>query len=74
MIVFPIGRNGKLTLAGEIVNLYQEGLFEIIISEEVVGELLEVIHEEFPDAYAPQLSFFFRLLFHTWPESRLLRK
>src|SRR4051812_20125622 len=57
MIVFPIGQQGQPTLAGEILGLYQEGLFEIIISQEVVEELLEVIREEFPAA-SVQASIF----------------
>jgi predicted nucleic acid-binding protein len=57
MIVFPTGQQGQPTLAGEILGLYQEGLFEIIISQEVVEELLEVIREEFPDA-STQVSTF----------------
>ena len=51
MIVFPTGRQGKPTLAGEILSLYEEGRFELVISQEVVEELLEVIQNEFPDAY-----------------------
>ena len=57
MIVFPLGRKGKPTLAGEILSLYQEELFEIVVSQEVVEELLEVIREEFPDAYEQTLRF-----------------
>ena len=57
MIVFPVGRKGKPTLAGEILNLYEEGVFEIVVSQEVVEELLEVIREEFPDAYEQALLF-----------------
>jgi predicted nucleic acid-binding protein len=58
MIVFPIDRKGKPTLAGENLRLYQEGLFEIVISQEVVEELLGVIREEFPDALAQASTFF----------------
>jgi predicted nucleic acid-binding protein len=55
MIVFPTGRQGKPTLAGEILSLYEEGQFELVISQEVVEELLEVIQNEFPDAYEDAL-------------------
>jgi hypothetical protein len=57
MIVFPIDRKGKPTLAGESLRLYQEGLFEIVVSQEVVEELLGVIREEFPDASAQASTF-----------------
>lgn len=57
MIVFPVNRKGKPTLAEEILHLYQENLFELVISQEVVEELLEVIREEFPDAYEQALFF-----------------
>lgn len=57
MIVFPTDRKGKPTLVGESLRLYQEGLFEIVVSQEVVEELLEVIREEFPDASVQALTF-----------------
>lgn len=57
MIAFLIDRKGNSTLAGEILRLYQEGFFEIVVSQEVVEEFLEVIHEEFPDASAQASTF-----------------
>lgn len=57
MIVFPVNRKGKPTLAGEILHFDQENLFELVISQEVVEELLEVICNEFPDAYEQALFF-----------------
>lgn len=57
MIAFPNDRKGKPTLAGENLRLYQEGLFEIVVSQEVVEELLGVIREEFPDAFAQASTF-----------------
>ncbi len=57
MIVFPVGRQSRPTLAGEILGLHQEGLFQIVMSQEVEEELLEVIRAEFPDAYEQALLF-----------------
>jgi len=57
MIVFPVGQRGKPTLAGEVLSLYDEGLFDLVISQTVEEELLGVIREEFSDAYTRVLTF-----------------
>jgi len=57
MTIFPVGQRGRLTLAGEVLSLYYEGLFDLVISQEVVEELLDVIREEFSDAYDRVLTF-----------------
>ena len=44
-------------MAGEVLSLYYEGLFDLVISQEVVEELLDVIREEFSDAYDRVLTF-----------------
>src|SRR5712691_4608965 len=57
MTIFLVGQRGRLTLAGEVLSLYYEGLFDLVISQEVVEELLDVIREEFSDAYDRVLTF-----------------
>jgi len=53
MIVFPRDRSGSITLAGEVLELYEAGAFELVIGQAVVDELDEVLDERFP-AYRPQ--------------------
>jgi len=48
MIVFPRDRSGSLTLAGEVLELYEAGAFELVIAQVVVDELDEVLDERFP--------------------------
>jgi PIN domain len=57
MTIFPVGQRGNLTLAGEVLRLYHEGLFDLVISQAVAEELFAVIHEEFSDAYDRVLTF-----------------
>ncbi|MBI4483908.1 MAG: PIN domain-containing protein [Acidobacteria bacterium] len=47
MLLFPRDRGGHQTLAGEVVELYQAGRFELIISRAVVDELEEIIDRDF---------------------------
>jgi len=53
MIVFPRDRSGSLTLAGEVLELYEAGAFELVMGQAVVDELDEVLDERFP-AHRPQ--------------------
>lgn len=53
MIVFPRDRSGSITLAGEVLELYEAGAFELVIGQAVVDELDEVLDERFP-AHRPQ--------------------
>lgn len=48
MIVFPRSRSGSTTLAGEILELYEAGAFELVIAQAVVDELDEVLDGRFP--------------------------
>ncbi len=48
MIVFPHGQDGGLSLAGEVLELYEEGAFDLIIGQAVMDELDEVLDERFP--------------------------
>ena len=48
MIVFPRDRFGSPTLAGEVLELYEAGAFEMVIGQAVVDELDEVLDERFP--------------------------
>ena len=43
MVVFPRDRHGQVSLAGEVLQLYDEGAFELLLSRVVVDELDEVI-------------------------------
>lgn len=47
MIVFPRDQAGELTLAGEVLELYEEGAFELIVCQAVVDELDEVLDSRF---------------------------
>lgn len=47
MLIFPRDRLGNPTLAGEVLDLYQQGAFALIISRAVVDELEEVIDRDF---------------------------
>lgn len=53
MVVFPRDRDGNLTLAGEALQLYEEGAFELVVGQAVVDELDEVLDERFP-RYRPR--------------------
>ena len=48
MIVFSRDRAGSPTLAGEVLQLYEEGAFELVIGQAVIDELDEVLDERFP--------------------------
>ncbi len=52
MIVFPQRRDGALTLAGEVRQLYEARSFDLIVGQTVVDELDEVLDERFPAARA----------------------
>ena len=47
MIVFPRDRTGSLTLAGEVLDLYEAGAFDLVVGQAVVDELDEVLDERF---------------------------
>lgn len=49
MIVFPVDRDGQLTLAGEVKALYEQGEFRLALSHVVVAELLKVVARDFPE-------------------------
>lgn len=48
MIVFPRDQTGDLSLAGEVLELYEEGIFELVIGQAVMDELDEVLDDRFP--------------------------
>jgi len=48
MTVFPRDRIGSPTLAGEVLQLYEEGAFELVVGQAVIDELDEVLDERFP--------------------------
>ena len=47
MIVYPRTRYGGLSLAGEVLELYQTGAFGMVIGQSIVDELEEVIDDRF---------------------------
>jgi predicted nucleic acid-binding protein len=49
MVVFPHDQAGNPSLAGEVLSLYVEGKFELILAQAVVDELDEVLYARFPD-------------------------
>jgi len=49
MMVFPRGQHGQPTLAGEVLELYGEDAFDLILSQAVIDELEEVIDRDFPE-------------------------
>jgi len=48
MIIFPRDQAGSPTLAGEVLQLYEEGAFNLVIGQAVMDELDEVLDERFP--------------------------
>jgi predicted nucleic acid-binding protein len=69
MIVFPGDRSGSLTLAGEVLELYQAGAFELVLGQAVVDELEEVLDAKFPTHrfQAVSLLMSFADQFVRWP-------
>jgi predicted nucleic acid-binding protein len=57
ILLFPKDKTGKATLAGEVLELYIQGHFDIVIGEVVLIELLEVIRRDFPEAHELVASF-----------------
>ena len=49
MMVFPKDQYGQPTLAGEVLDLYEEDVFDLILSQAVIDELEEVIDRDFPE-------------------------
>ena len=47
MIVFPYDKAGSPTLTGEVLQLYEEGAFDLVIGQAVIDELDEVLDERF---------------------------
>ena len=69
MIVFPRDRAGHFTLAGEVLQLYEAGAFELVIGQAVVDELDEVLDERFPEYRHQAVSLLmpFSGRFIRWP-------
>ena len=57
MVVFPRDRHGQVSLAGEVLQLYDEGAFDLLLSRVVVDELDEVIDRDFPEQRRHLLTF-----------------
>ena len=53
MVVFPRDQAGSPTLAGEVLQLYEAGAFDLVIGQAVIDELDEVLDERFP-RYRPR--------------------
>jgi hypothetical protein len=69
MVVFPRARDGALTLAGEVKELYDAGLFRLVVGRAIVDELEEVLDDRFPTHRAAAVSFLkpFAGQFVRWP-------
>jgi hypothetical protein len=57
MIVFPRDHQGQVSLGGEVLQLYDQGAFDLILSRAVVDELEEVMDQDFPEQRAHFLAF-----------------
>lgn len=57
IVIFPRDRHGKLTLAGEVLQLYQEDAFDLVISQVVADELDEVLVRDFPNEHQRAQAF-----------------
>ena len=53
MVVFPRDRSGGISLAGEVLQCYEAGAFDLVIGQAVVDELDEVLDDRFT-RYRPQ--------------------
>jgi len=53
MVVFPRDRSGGISLAGEVLQLYEARAFDLVIGQAVVDELDEVLDDRFA-RYRPQ--------------------
>lgn len=49
MIIFPTDRGGRPTLAGEVKELYDQGAFELILSQVTGEELRKVVARDLPE-------------------------
>lgn len=69
MIFFPRDQDGELTLAGEVLGLYELGKFELQLGQAIVDELDEVIDERFPMYRAEMVALLrpFANQFIRWP-------
>lgn len=69
MTLFPKDKAGKRTLAGEVLELYEAGRFELLLSEPVVEELRRVVRRKFP-GYLEEVEAFlvpFKDKLTRWP-------
>jgi hypothetical protein len=57
MVVFPRARSDALTLAGEVLELYNAGLFRFVIGRAIVDELEDVLDDRFPAHRTAAVSF-----------------
>lgn len=49
MMVFSLDQHGQPTLSGEVLDLYEEDAFDLVLSQAVIDELEEVIDRDFPE-------------------------
>jgi predicted nucleic acid-binding protein len=76
MLVFPQDQQGQPTLAGEVLQCYEAGLFDLLLSRAVLDELEEVIERDFPDYYRPFVTLFapFEEQLTRWPTPQEIRE
>lgn len=69
MIVFPRDQHKQLTLAGEVLALFEAGEFEVRIGQAVVDELDEVVDQRFQQYRSQVVSLLrpFARQFVRWP-------
>lgn len=76
MLVFPRDRQGQTTLAGEVLQCFEEGRFELLLSRVILDELEEVIERDFPEQYREfvALSASFEDHLTRWPTPGEIQK
>lgn len=69
MLVFPRDHQEQPTLAGEVLQCYEQGRFELLLSRTVMDELEEVIERDFPEHYGNLVTMFapFEERLTRWP-------
>ncbi len=76
LIIFPQDSAGRLTLAGELKELYQEGKFDLILSKVVISEVLDVVKRDFFE-YQELVEHFLQPFEETstrWPSSKEVKE
>ena len=75
MVVFPRDRHGRLSLAGEVLQIYDQGAFDLLLSGVVADELEKVIDRDFPEKRRHLVTFLapFQDQLVCWPTPEEIR-